>query len=58
MAYDAVKDSRDLQAELVTMLSNYNEIEEAFYWAIEFDVPQRKWPYPVNQYFKNNPFAR
>lgn len=58
MAYDAVKDSKDLQVELVTMLNNYAEIEEALFWAIEFDVPQHKWPYNVKEHYRNNPLAR
>ncbi|XP_034232755.1 exonuclease mut-7 homolog [Thrips palmi] len=58
MAYDAVKDSKDLQIELVVMLNNYNEVEEAFYWAMEFNIPQHKWPYNVKEHLKQNPFAR
>ena len=57
MAYDAVKDNDTLQADLVLNLTSYNEIQEALYWAIKFDVPQQKWPHIVYELFRQNPLA-
>lgn len=58
MAFDAVKGNSTLQTELVSMLNNYNEVEEALYWAIEFNVPQQQWPYNVHEKFRENPLVK
>ena len=58
MVSDAVKGNPTLQTDLVSMLNNYNEVDEAIYWAIEYDIPQQKWPYNVYERFKENPLAK
>ncbi|XP_052128325.1 exonuclease mut-7 homolog [Frankliniella occidentalis] len=58
MIYDAVKDNKSLQLELVLSLSAYNEPGEAFYWANEFSVSHHDWPQYLVDYVKENPNAK
>lgn len=58
MAYESVRDNITLQGELVDLLSSVNEVEEALYWALEFSVPQHKWPFNVNMLYKSNPVTK
>lgn len=58
MIYDAVKDNKSLQLELVISLSAYNEPGEAFYWANEFSVSHHDWPQYLVDYVKENPNAK
>lgn len=58
MAADAVKGNYTLQQDLVSMLAGFNEVEEALYWAVEFGIPQHKWPYNVSLLFRDDPLAK
>lgn len=47
MVKEAVGNDATLQASLVSMLVNFNEIQEGLYWAREFDIPKNQWPWDI-----------
>lgn len=48
MMQEAVGNDRKLQLEMIKLLINVNDANEALYWARELDVPAEQWPWAVS----------
>lgn len=44
---EAVGDDAKLQAELLTMLVNINDVQEGLYWARKYEIAKEKWPWVI-----------
>lgn len=47
MVREATGNDRNLQANLLLMLINIDDVEEGLYWAIEFNIPKNQWPWAI-----------
>ncbi|XP_014474860.1 PREDICTED: exonuclease mut-7 homolog isoform X5 [Dinoponera quadriceps] len=47
MVREAVGNDATLQANLLSMLVNVNDVQEGLYWAKEFEIPKKQWPWHI-----------
>lgn len=49
MILEAVGSSKELQLELVISLNSYDDVKEATYWALKFQLPHSSLPFNVRE---------
>lgn len=54
MIREAVGNDEQLIDHLIVTLTQYNEMNEALYWAREYNIPENLWPTCVQEYASNN----
>lgn len=47
MVREAIGNDAILQANLLLMLINVNDVQEGLYWAREFEIPRQQWPWHI-----------
>ncbi|KAJ8687517.1 hypothetical protein QAD02_023311 [Eretmocerus hayati] len=57
MAKEALGSDSLLQAEILRLLINYNDVMEALYFAKNYNVPREEWPWVLSTYADENPGA-